>query len=218
MCQGTDAITDVGRGDGSFTSRSMEGSKRKYIVTPTDEGLRRQFYSKTPHVIARRRDVALLWEDGASPLEILKLINEDLVFKQEQAERLGLEQHKLKPVTMSTIRNDLKLVKRQAREDAEYASVMAATRIINHVDESLTWARQLYREAASFDQRAKALQVGDNVLRTFAKIMGGVPDLRVDVRTESKQEIRVIDGAPPNVVMARQQKMIDAHAELLSES
>ena len=208
--QGTRAVTSSGRGDGTFTSRSLARSKRKYLQIPSDYGLHRDFGAKAAHVIARRRNVATLWRGGASPREILQLINEDLVQQNQSAARLGLDRKPLAAVSLATIRADIQHVKAFIRAEFHYAIEHGADEIIAAMLENVRDARGLKAKAQGFKEEAIAIVTLDNAARSFLKVIGVSSDVSVEVRKTELKATFAIDGAPPEVRSAQVQRVIEA--------
>jgi len=180
------------------------------VRVPTDEFLYRDFGSKVPHVIERRRVVATLWRGGASAREITNLIRERTEKDNLRLEELGHDR-RIPVVTMHTIRKDIQHIKLWIRTEYFHAVEKGQEEVTLALLENVRDALRLKAEAVDFDEQIKAIATMDNVARTFLKVIGAAADISVDVRKTEVKAAVTISGAPPEVRMA--QEFIDAQSE-----
>jgi len=212
--EGTKGVTRRGQGEGNFpSSRSLAKTKRRFVPVPTDENLHRDFGSKKPDIISRRRDVALLWRGGASSREITRMLNDHADKENARLEAKGFEPT-FRHVSLVQVQRDLREVKKWIRAEFAHAIHNGHEEIIVAIMENVWDAIRLKSEAVDFREKAIAIQTFDNVARSFLKIIGVGSDITVDVRKTDIKAALTISGAPPEVRMAHQEALDAEYSEV----
>lgn len=210
--EGTRSVDTIGQGDGTYAARSLPKSKRKYVQVDVEDGLWRDFGSKNPRVIARRRDVAVFWRQGSTSREIHTLINEQIKRANARSAEKGGKQTPL--VTWTTVKKDLWFVKRWMRAEAKHALEHGFDEVFVALQENVAEALRIRASAKTHRERMQSVQLVDNVVRTYLKVIGYQEDITVGVNklVESKAEVKVT-GAPPEVRYAT----LEAEAEVIDD-
>lgn len=210
---GIPKATQDGGGDGSGSHRSLPGTKRKYLFVPTDEEIVKQFGSKNPRVVDRRVNVASLMRGGATLHEIVRYVNDHIEEQNQRARALGMPE--TSPASYATIKKDVQYIKQSQLlmmtkfKEQRIAELFDAARI------NQQRAERLYLEASSFHERNQAIQTFDNTWRSMARILGLSDKVDVNVKHTQEERLRVIDGAPPQVRLAREEaRMLEAEVML----
>ena len=172
---------------------------RQFVPVAYDRDFKLEFGTNEERVAARRLDVARMLRGGGKPKYIHALVNRNYgELAKELAEKGVPEEEWPRPVSLSTIREDVRQVKDAWREDfvrnkAEVGGEMVAA--LKQVVEFCEY-QMVYDKDPEI--RLKSAETLRKTIETLARVYGIVRTPQINAQTvEAKTQVTVVSGQMP---------------------
>ena len=189
---------------------------RQFVPVAYDRDFQLEFGTNEERIAARRLDVARMLRGGGKPKFIHALVNRNYGKLAEELAGKDVPEEELpKPVSLSTIREDIKQIRNAWREDfvrnkSEVGGEMVAA--LKQIVEMCEYQMVYDRDP---EIRLKSAETLRKTVETLARVYGIVRTPQINAnKVETKTEVTVVSGQMPTFNV--EENTIEAEVQIVN--